>query len=239
MRFKTVTRSVTSLVLIFAVGSTAVAGGRRPVVYMTPQANRGFTPIQEFPHDDALLELQSRATTGARGLQPSTLSGIENSLSRMEQRNNLVVTRDFRSDRAGNDRAGVLAAAQIAATVLGIIKQIEASPTQQTGVQKADALVQALIPLLGQLSALNQNNAAVQPAPAPAVNEPAVAAEAAPLVKLTASLAAVKAALQEYEADLEKQKKLQEAEQAKQKELHDALKAALETVAKKIKDAAK
>ncbi|MEK6262694.1 MAG: hypothetical protein AABP62_29200, partial [Planctomycetota bacterium] len=98
------------------------------------QVNRSFTPIQQFPHNDALDELQSRAATGSRGLQQSTLTDMERMLLGMEQRNNIpvVVNREFRNDRAGGL---ILALApQIAAALLGVLKQIEASPNSETGV---------------------------------------------------------------------------------------------------------
>lgn len=225
MRINTRTRSIATIMMVLAVSSTAVAGGRRGVVYVYPQqVNRSITPTQTFQHDDALNELRSRAATGTRGLQQSTVTDTESRLSGLEQRNNLpvVVTRDFRDDRA----VGVLAVAQIAAAALGVLQKIEASPTPQSGVQKADAIIAALTPLLSQLIAQNQT---VVNTP-PAVN--AAAATAVPnvpqsTVKLTEALVALKAALKEYNDD-----------QAKQKVLQDAVKAALKKVADEIKEAA-
>ena len=225
MRINTGTRSIAALVMVLAVSSTAVAGGRRGVVYVYPQqVNRSFTPTQQFPHNDALNELQFRAVTGSRGLQQSTVTDTESRLFGMEQRNNIpvVVTREFRNDRA----VGVLAVAQIAAAALGVLQQIEASPNPQSGVQKADAIIAALTPLLSQLIAQNQT----------VVNTPiaanAAAATAVPnvpqsTVKLTQALAALQAALKEYNDDQAKQKVLQDAVKAALKKVADELKAAV------------
>lgn len=224
MRINTGTRSIAILAMVLAVSSTAVAGGRRGVVYVYPQqVNRSFTPIQQFPHNDALTELRLRAATGSRGLQQSIVTDTDNRLLGMEQRNNLprVFHREFQNDRAG----GLIAVAQIAAAALGVIQQIEASPTPQSGVQKADAIIAALTPLLSQLIA--QNQTVVNPTPA----ANAAAATAVPnvpqsTVKLTEALAVLKAAIKEYKDD-----------QAKQKVLQDAVKAALKKVADELKEA--
>ncbi|MEK6259321.1 MAG: hypothetical protein AABP62_11955, partial [Planctomycetota bacterium] len=90
------------------------------------------------------------------------------------------------------------------------------------GVQKADAIIAALLPFLNQLTA--QNQPAVNPPPA--ANPPAATAipnVPQPTVKLTEALATLKAALKEYNDD-----------QAKQKELQEALKAALKKIEEEI-----
>lgn len=235
MWFKTGTRSIVALVMVLAVSNTAVARGRRGVVYVYPQqVNRSFTPIQQFPHDDALRELQYRADTGSRGLPQLDFTDTQNRLFGMEQRNSIsvVVTRESGDVRAG----GLLLAMapQIAAAMLGIIKQIEESPAQESGVEKANAIIAALLPFLNPPTAQNQtvvtnpNAAASTPNVAAATAVPNVSPSTVKvteeLLALKASLITLKATLKEYKEDQDKQKVLQEKVKAALKKVADELK---------------
>ncbi len=224
MQFQSASRSLVAMIVIFAASSTASAGGRRSVVYVMPQQ---YVPAAApFRHDDVLNELQTRAITGSRGLATETMMDINATLGRIN--NSAVVRREFR-----NQRAGGAIAAQIIFNVLNALQVIEASPTQLSGAQKTDSLIQALQPLVNQLLAANQVNT-VPATTTTAAATPAADAELQPLIKLTEDLKAVQAALKqyekEYEAELAKQKKLQE----KRDELRDAAKAALKKVAEDL-----
>jgi hypothetical protein len=220
MRFNTGTHSIVALVTVFAVSSSAFAGGRR--VYMVPQQVYR-SPVQTFRHDDALNELRFRATTGSRGLQQSNVSDIESRLPPMEEATNRsVVVREFRNERAGGF---ILAMApQIAAAVMGMIKKFDESPNPPNGVEKADAIINALAPLLAQMIAQSQGD--TTPATGNAEEQAETAAipnVAQPTVNLTRALLELKAALKEYNDD-----------QAEQKVLEDTLKSALQKIAEEL-----
>lgn len=226
MQFQSASRPLVAMMMILAATSTASAGGRRSVVYMAPQ--QYIPAAAPFRHSDVLNELQARAVTGARGLSPETLVDINATLGRIN--NSPVVVREYR-----NQRGGGAIAAQIIFNILNALQQIEASPTQLSGAQKTDSLIQTLQPIVNQILAMNQPNPGTTPPKNP--TDPAADADLQPLIKLTEDLKAVQAALKQYEkeheAELAKQKKLQE----KRDELRDAAKAALKKVADDLQKA--
>lgn len=210
----------------FSVSNTAWAGGRRTIVYFTePQvANRDLATPPGFKHTDALTELRSRSS-GVRGLQADTVADLEARLQRLEQKNNLSTPG---SRAIQNDRAVGLAAVEIAATVLGVLKQIEdSSSPKPNGVQEADAIVQALIPVLQKNAAANAPLPQPVPANQGAPVTPAVNPQADSAAQLLTALQSVQAAVEKYNAD-----------QAKQKQLQDAAKAALKKIAEQLQQAA-
>lgn len=222
MQFRNRTRSIAALIIVLVTGSSASAGGRRVIYVMPQQPIRSVTSVQQYQHDDTLSELRNRAAGYSRGLDPAVAADIHNRLLRLEQRQNagVVVTRDSQNDRP----LGLVTVAGIGAAVLDVLKKFESSTTPSTGVDKADAIVAALTPLLAQFTAQNAT-----PAQAGGGGSTPSAADSVPgvpqaTVKLGKALETLKAALKDYQED-----------QIKQNQLQDALKKALKTIDDEIK----